>query len=565
MRLRTLLSISLLLLLTARASFAQWVDDGLPICTADQYQYEPKIISDGAGGVLMAWWDTRDGDGDVYVQRVDGFGHPLWTPDGVPLYVGLGSQQELVMVSDGAGGAIVVWGDNRDVAINKSDVYCRRIDANGVPLWNANAVALCVQPENQLTVKAVADGSGGAIVVWRDFRNGVDYDVYAQRVNAAGDTQWTANGLAIATEVRDQNVPGLVSDGTGGAIFAWSDGRVNGNVDIYTQRVTGAGVPQWTEDGVPLCTATGTQRNAELVSDFQGGAIVTWWDARGGTFDIYSQRVSPSGVPQWTADGVAVCTAANDQISAVVAASGNGGVLISWLDMRNGSDYDAYVQLVNGAGVPKWTADGVKLCNAPEHQAVHAIGNDGSGGAVVAWGDGRNNGGIEWNHDMYVRRISNTGDLMWAADGVLLCDATLEQQDAELVSDGSGGAFVAWVDNRAGQYDVYVQRVLSNGAVPITTTAVTSRTPVLRVGDVFPNPFSSSASFELELAERERVHVEIFDVAGRAVRAMSLAGSTHRVTLDGRNDDGRPLPSGVYFCRVRVAGETITRKMVIAR
>ena len=38
-----------------------------------------------------------------------------------------------------------------------------------------------------------------------------------------------------------------------------------------------------------------------------------------------------------------------------------------------------------------------------------------------------------------------------------------------------------------------------------------------------------------------------------------------RIDFDGRDDRGRVLSAGVYFYRVTVAGETLTRKMVIAR
>jgi hypothetical protein len=37
------------------------------------------------------------------------------------------------------------------------------------------------------------------------------------------------------------------------------------------------------------------------------------------------------------------------------------------------------------------------------------------------------------------------------------------------------------------------------------------------------------------------------------------------VNLDALDDAGKPLASGVYFYRIKAAGETVTRKMVIAR
>ncbi len=74
---------------------------------------------------------------------------------------------------------------------------------------------------------------------------------------------------------------------------------------------------QWSNNpniNTPICTATGNQQVPTIVSDGSGGAIITWQDLRNGTNnDIYAQHVNASGVVQWTANGDTVCTAANDQ------------------------------------------------------------------------------------------------------------------------------------------------------------------------------------------------------------------------------------------------------------
>src|SRR5258707_986624 len=90
----------------------------------------------------------------------------------------------------------------------------------------------------------VSDGAGGAIVTWTDYRN---YDIYAQRVNATGAPQWGTDGVALCVAVNVQIRPTIASDGSGGAIVTWEDERrTYPAVDIYAQRVNGAGVSQWT-------------------------------------------------------------------------------------------------------------------------------------------------------------------------------------------------------------------------------------------------------------------------------------------------------------------------------
>src|SRR5712664_2056878 len=124
-----------------------------------------------------------------------------------------------------------------------------------------------------------------------------------------------------------------------------------------------------------------------ITSDGAGGAIVTWYDNRSGNWDIYAQRVNAEGVPQWTADGVALCTAANNQFDPTIASDGAGGAIVTWNDFRSGSGFDIYAQRVNAAGVPQWTVDGVALCTATNDQWRPMIAPDGAGGAIVTWYD----------------------------------------------------------------------------------------------------------------------------------------------------------------------------------
>jgi len=155
----------------------------------------------------------------------------------------------------------------------------------------------------------VSDGSGGSIIAWVDGRSDAAGDVYIQRVNAWGVPQWTANGVALCNVIGEQNWPTIVSDGAGGAIVAWMDFRNTLNFDTYVQRVNGAGSPQWTANGVGLTTnVTGDQQYPTITTDGAGGAIVTWWDTRNGNNDIFAQRVIPNGTSPWAANGKAVCT-----------------------------------------------------------------------------------------------------------------------------------------------------------------------------------------------------------------------------------------------------------------
>ena len=605
---------------------AQWQPNGVPICTAASGQFGPHIVSDGAGGAIVAWWDGRSGTFDypIYVQRVNAAGVPQWVNNGVALSLTAG--EDPAIVSDGAGGAIVAWAGAR----------AQRVNASGVPQWTANGVAL--SPGAALSI--VADMAGGAIVAWLKPRSG-SWNVYAQHVNALGTPQWADTAVAICA-VANQPFPypaGIESDGAGGAIITWEDYRSVPSGAIYVQRVNAAGVPQWTPDGVALSTSGS---RPAIASDGAGGAIVTW----GGTS---AQRVNASGVPQWTPNGVALSTAASSKVAVTIdsdragggaiVSDGAGGAIVTWEDYRSGSDI--YAQRVDAAGARQWADDGVAICAAAGVQYSPMISSDGAGGAVVTWEDGRGGSYL----DIYSQRVNASGTPQWTSDGVAASTAAHDKFDPMIASDGAGGAIVTWEDG-----DIYAQHVtgplnavaiasfdaseadgvvtlrsafrsdLGVESVNVYRAAATDDQMIVieRVGDVRgdgfeyvdrdvapgqsyryqigvvdadgeffspvvtvsvdaitgalsqnqPNPFNPTTTIRFVLPVREQVTLAIYDTNGRLVRTLvnEVEGyGAHEVAWDGRDDDGVAMGSGVYFYRLHVGKHTESKKMVLLK
>jgi outer membrane protein assembly factor BamB len=385
----------------------------------------------------------------------------IWVNDGNPVCTATGDQLSPAMVSDGSGGAIVTWFDC--LTESNCHIYAQRISASGAVQWTANGVALCTATGDQWHPEIVSDGAGGAIVAWEDQRNGPSWDIYAQRVGASGAVQWAANGVALCTAACEQYRVAMIPDGAGGAIVTWEDRR-NGYNDIYAQRVSASGAVQWAANGVALCTAAWNQLVPTIVSDGAGGAIVTWQDCRSGidNFDIYAQRVNALGLVQWAANGVALCTAAGDQNSPTVVSDGAGGAIVTWEDYRTGGGHeDIYAQRISAWGDVRWTADGVALCTAAYGRHSPTIVTDGVGGAIVAWADYRSGGDFH----IYAQRVNASGTVQWATDGAALCAAADGQLRQKIVSDVAGGAIVTWEHYRNGGIDIYAQRVSASGAV----------------------------------------------------------------------------------------------------
>ena len=193
---------------------------------------------------------------------------------------------------------------------------------------------------------------------------------------------------------------------------------------------------QWSQNSAineNICTATNEQNIPVIISDGEGGAIIAWYDLRNGNdYDVYAQKINSSGVPMWTGNGVAICTAMNTQSNPYLVSDGTGGAIIIWNDLRNGSG-DMYAQKISAAGAVQWATDGVAICQGSFYTQIAGVITDGAGGAIVAWRDDRNTNA---NPDIYAQRISAAGVTQWASNGVVVCDETHFQEEPAITTNG---------------------------------------------------------------------------------------------------------------------------------
>jgi len=398
-----------------------WISNGLPIRQSVTGASLPVVVSDGAGGTIVAWVDSRDAVPHNYVQRLTGTGAVSsgWSTTGLPLFAGVATATRLCACDDAAHGAYIAWSSAAGIVVQRvagSGAIASGWPAPGVQLSNANSF-----------LSIIADGSGGAIVAW------ASSGVKLQRIDGSGNLLWGTGGVSVSTS---GGGPTVASDGSGGAIVAW-------NPNVRVQRVNSSGAAQWTSGGTSLATGS----NARIAADGVGGAVVAYQKVGNGQ-DIYAVRITSSGSPAsgWTAGGIAVCSAANDQVDPRLVSDGSGGAALSWTDFRSDTHGDVYAGRVSGSGAiaPGWPSNGAAVCTASLDQSATVIAGDGLGGAVISWQDGRADG------DIYCHHVSNEGflDPSLPANGLGICTASGVQSAPTLVIAQSGQAIVAWQDGR---------------------------------------------------------------------------------------------------------------------
>ena len=616
MKKRLLFTALFLVVLVNNNISSQWSTDPTvnnPICILTSEQGKPSITSDGAGGAIITWADTRNGGfshQNIYAQRINSSGDTLWTTapgGGVAVCTNTsGVQTDPSITSDGAGGAIITWIDTRTDGYY--DVYAQRINSSGVPQWTTNGVAVCTYSSFAWTASynptILGDGSGGAIITWHDIRAGV-FDIYAQRIDQSGGIVWTGspNGVIVCDATGEQRYPKITSDGSTGAIITWYDERNgSGNSDIYAQRINSSGVPQWTTNGVAVCTDSHLQYDPTITSDGSGDAIIAWADNRSGNWDIYAQRIiSTDGSSQWTADGVAVCTDASTQQNPSITSDGSGGAIITWSDLRiSGGNPDLYAQRINSTnGGSQWTADGVVVCSNLAAQYYPTITSAGSGGAVVAWYDYRNG-----NNDIYTSKLVSDGSLLpvelttftstkgndntivlhWTTAtevnnyGFEIEKTVISNQQA--VASWKKIGFVAGAGTTnapkeysysdknifADKYSYRLKQIDRDGKFEYSQSVevtVEQRPNVFALEQNYPNPFNPSTVISYQLPLSGQASLKVYDAVGREVT--TLVNEVKEAGSYTAHFDGTKLSSGIYFARLVSAGKTQMRKLLLMK
>ena len=256
------------------------VDRSLPTYTGTQ-----DIVSDGAGGVIVIW-DEEGGNGaeQAYAQRVDNQGNTAWSGNTL---VGYGTYQTYSLQTDNAGGAFLAL-----QAYNQGVTFRVRVGHDGGLLG--------VTPYYPYSV---SDGSGGSIncriqLVQPNAGSGTIYDtLYVQRLDAAGSPVWPEKQVIssrLGYEILNLQ---CTADGSGGILMCWQlvKGETGQGV-IYVQKADASGNLLFGTTDIKVFGSAGTWQWGDTLSDGAGGLFVT---APTNSNKIFIQHIGSGGSRLW--------------------------------------------------------------------------------------------------------------------------------------------------------------------------------------------------------------------------------------------------------------------------
>jgi len=85
----------------------------------------------------------------------------------------------------------------------------------------------------------------------------------------------------------------------------------------------------------------------------------------------------------------------------------------------------------------------------------------------------------------------------------------------------------------------------------------------------YPNPFNPSTTISFSIPEESHAELSIFNIKGQRIREFKIQNSKlniHEVVWDGREDNNKPVSSGIYLYKLQVNDKTLaTRKCILLK
>jgi hypothetical protein len=398
------------------------------------------------------------------------------------------------------------------------------------------------------------DDAGNAYVTGFSCVPGPNYDYVTIKYDSDGNEEWavTYNGPRdMVDAARDMAV-----DAAGYVYVTGQSEGVGTSSDFVTIKYTPDGTEEW------VSRYDGPGHNADsgyaIGLDLLGNVYVTGdsWDPDSED-DIVTIKYDSDGNEKWVSiyDG----PVSSDDMPQAIGVDGAGCVRVTGMSHGSGWNFDYVTIGYDVEGNEEW----VSRYDGPGGGDDLAFGLvlDDAGNTYVT---GRSWGGVSTSYDCATIKYDHEGEKVWVArhDGV----GNDVDEALSIVLDGLGRVCVAGRSRCEGADYDYLTIVYGEGEV---TEVEGGGVKELMLFPAHPNPFTDETTIRFEAPRGvSQVSVAVFDTSGRLVRHLfdePAVGGRCLINWNGADEQGRPVASGVYFCRMQAEGFDDAVKMVLLR
>ncbi len=174
------------------------------------------------------------------------------------------------------------------------------------------------------------------------------------------------------------------------------------------------------------------------------------------------------------------------------------------------------------------------------------------------------------------REYEETVPGRWHAFAAIIGATCKTTGPGELLRWSARGAAEGWSDLTTVEVTLwdpaanrYADVTLAKGQIEVTTVSAAGPVPAPLTLALAPNPFNPGTTVSWSAPAGASYRLELFDARGRRLALLASGaadGAAHELSWAGRDEDGRPAPSGVYLFRLSSgAGPPLLARGVLLR
>lgn len=288
------------------------------------------------------------------------------------------------------------------------------LNPNPVAAFNAEQV-----------IPKVAIAPSGNTYLCRFDNSGGSYKVYLQLFSPQGEALWTAPaGLLVSENAQMSWLTDyeMTVDAEGNAVIVFQDIRNAGVNNVYAYKISPAGTFLWGANGVALSTDTNTEISNMPPTVFtatDNSTYVAWQRTVGSVTSVRMNRLNSAGQKRWGEDGVTLTPATGNYNWPQIIQSDGDNILLKYYHDTGpfwAPNRVVWVAKYDTAGQQLWNSVITDALGLPAWQQVIPFEPDGSGGAILAWYEDRE---VDMDNDIYVQRVTSAGAVTMGEDGAL--------------------------------------------------------------------------------------------------------------------------------------------------
>ncbi len=442
-------------------AFAQWINNpsvNTQLVNDTRDPVDISAVSDFNGGAFLFWQDNKNGfQNEIDFMHVDVNGKINLRADGKKISMLTGAEENPVCVKKYPDDAVVLWKDY--TYSNNGDLFAQQILNDNSFGWADNGIRLTNSNDEISNYSVCTDQSGNSFVTFIAKSSNItgEYKIEIQKISKDGKILFKPGGEELYKSHERKSMTNIIPDEKGGAFVFWIEMQ-NAKSIIFGQHFNSEGKKSWDIKPVEI---SGPSHNVitYVVKKIEDESIYIAWQTLKREREIYHQIINDKGKIIWPSGGRIITSLKGNQVNPEVSKN-DSSIILSWTN-EQGNDKDVYIQKFNRNGKPVWNKHGVPVIKIPGEQFGQQIVSDGKGGAILAWIDRRVNLSFA---DIYAQRINQDGSRMWDSLGLAIAtNHNTQKSYLNLVSDESGGAIAVFKNFRFGENEIYGQKIFSTG------------------------------------------------------------------------------------------------------